>query len=151
MKKLLNLLLPLLLLGALAPLSFAQDESTAPVEEAAAPAKPAATPAAKKPAKKAAAKKKTVKKKKADAPVSEYKFSSAESVPTYKFDKKGNPIVKAKKKKPAKKSAAGNTPAPAANGKLKPAKPIGAEEGAPQGQQEGDKPPAEQLDSSGKL
>lgn len=99
MKKILNLLLALLLPAALCLPAAAQDESTAPAEgtEAAAPAKPAV----KKPAPKAKAKKK--KKKKPAAPVSEYKFTSADAVPAYKFDKKANPIVKpAPKKKGAK-------------------------------------------------
>ena len=127
MKKILNLCLPMLLLAAFSLPAFAQDEeSAAPKEETAAPAKPAAKPAVKK---KAPAKKKPAKKKKAAPPVSEYKFSSGESAPTYKFDKKGDPIVKAKKKKPAKKAAAKTgKAAPKAATKLKAAKPIGAEE-----------------------
>ena len=141
MKKTLNLLLPLLLLGALSLPSFAQDESAPPKEEAAAPAKPAAKPAAKKTDKKAAAKKKPAKKKKPAPPVSEYKFSSGESVPTYKFDKRANPIVKASKKKKAPKKAAAKTgeAAPDKGGKLKTSKPIGAEDNAqaPQGQDQG--------------
>lgn len=137
MKKLINLLLPLLLLGALCLPSLAQDEEgAAPKEKTAAPAKPAAKPAAKKPARKAAARKKPAKKKKPEPPVSEYKFSSGESAPTYKFDKKGDPIVKAvKKKKPAKKAAAKtNKAAPKTDAKLKTSKPIGAEEPPAQGQ-----------------
>ncbi len=137
MKKTLNLLLPLLLLGALALPSFAQDEeSAAPKEETAAPAKPAAKPAAKKPAKKAPAKKKPAKKKKPVKPVSEYKFSSGESVPTYKFDKRANPIVKAPKKKKAARKAAGKADkaAPKPSAKLKTSKPIGEEDQPAQGQ-----------------
>lgn len=80
-------------------------------------------------AQKAAAKKKAAKKKaKKKAEVSEYKFSSVESVPTYKFDKKANPIVKQGKKKAAKKGAAGSA-APA--GKLQPAKHLGEENAQP--------------------
>lgn len=96
MKKILNLFLALLLPAALCLPAAAQEDSTAPAEgtEAAAPAKPAV----KKPAPKA-----KKKKKKKPAPVSEYKFTAAEAVPTYKFDKKANPIVKpAPKKKGAK-------------------------------------------------
>lgn len=143
MKKTLKLLLPLLLLGALSLPAFAQDEESAPPkEETAAPAKPAAKkPAAKKADKKAAAKKKPAKKKKPAPPVSEYKFSSGEAVPTYKFDKRANPIVKAPKKKKAPKKAAAKTDeaAPAKGAKLKTSKPIGAEDNAPaaEGQAQG--------------
>ncbi len=79
--------------------------------------------ARKAPVKKAAKKKK----KKKAKPVSEYKFSAVEKVPTYKFDKKANPIVKTSKKKAAKKGGRAKktgTPAP----KLKPSKSIGEEE-----------------------
>ena len=76
-------------------------------------------------AKKAAAKEAAAKKKaKKKAEVSEYKFSAVENVPTYKFDRKANPIVKPGKKKAAKKGAAGRS-APAA--KLQPAKHLGEE------------------------
>ncbi len=139
MKRTLNLLLPLLLLGALSLPSFAQDEeSGVPKEETAAPAKPAVKPAAKKPAKKAPARKKKAKKKKPAPPVSEYKFSSGEDVPAYKFDKRANPIVKApKKKKAAKKtSAKGKKSETKTGARLKASKPIGAEEPPAQGNQE---------------
>lgn len=101
MKKILNLLLAILLPAALCLPAAAQDESTAPAEgtETAAPEKPAA----KKPAPKAKAKKK---KKKKPAPVSEYKFTAAEAVPTYRFDKKANPIVKPAPQKKGDKGAA---------------------------------------------
>lgn len=111
MKKLLNLFIALLLPAALCLPARAQDEGEAPSEEtAAAPEKPAAKPAVKKAApKKKAAKKK---KKKAAKPVSEYKFPSAEATPTYKFDKKANPIMKpAKKKKKTSTKAAAKKPA----------------------------------------
>ena len=74
--------------------------------------------------------KKHIKKKKPAKPVSEYKFSSGESVPTYKFDKRANPIVKAAKKKKTAKKAAGKADKAAAktDAKLKPSKPIGAED-----------------------
>ena len=114
MKKLLNLFMTLLLPAALCLPAFAQDEGDAPSEEtgAEAPAKPAAKPAAKKtaPKKKPAAKKK---KKKAPKPVSEYKFTSAEAIPTYKFDKKANPIIKPAKKKKKKTSAKAASKKPA--------------------------------------
>ncbi|OGS14119.1 MAG: hypothetical protein A2285_10275 [Elusimicrobia bacterium RIFOXYA12_FULL_57_11] len=86
-----------------------------------APARPAV--------KKTAAKKKPVRKKKA-APVSEYKFQSAEQTPTYKFDKKADPILKpVKKKKPAKTAASGDTGKPIP--KLKKVKSIGEEDAPP--------------------
>ena len=105
MKKILNLLLALLLPAALCLPASAQEDGAAPAEESAAEGteKPAAKPAAKKPAPKAKAKKK---KKKKAAPVSEYKFTSADAVPTYKFDKKANPIVKPAPKKKGGKAAA---------------------------------------------
>lgn len=67
-----------------------------------APPKTAAKAAAPAAGKKTAKKKAAVKKEK---PVSEYKFSS-DPTPTYKFDKRSDPIVKEKKKKKtaAKKS-----------------------------------------------
>lgn len=106
MKKLLNLAIALLLPAALCLPVFAQEDGAAPAEgaEAAAPAKPAPKPAANKPApKKKPAKKK---KKKPAKPVSEYKFTAAEAVPTYRFDKKANPIVKPPPKKKGGKAAA---------------------------------------------
>ncbi|MEK7722491.1 MAG: hypothetical protein AAB359_08890 [Elusimicrobiota bacterium] len=100
MKKLLNLVITLLLPAALCLPACAQDYGAGPKEEAAAEIKPAAKPAAKKPApKKKPAKKK---KKKSVKPASQYKFTAVEAPPSYKFDKKANPIVKA----PAKKKAA---------------------------------------------
>lgn len=105
MKKILNLVLAFLLPAALCLPASAQEDGDAPDEEsvAADTAKPAAKPAAKKPAPKAKPRKK---KKKKTAPVSEYKFTSADAVPDYKFDKKANPIVKpAPKKKGAKPAA----------------------------------------------
>jgi outer membrane biosynthesis protein TonB len=122
MNKNLKLLLPALLLAAFCLPALAQDEGAGEEQTSQAPSEPAA----KKPApKKAAAKKK--KKKKPVEPASEYKFTAAESVPTYKFDRKANPIVKEPKKKPVKKGAAAKKKTqPAA--KLKPSKSIGAEE-----------------------
>ena len=58
---------------------------------------------------KPAAKKKAAKKK---APVSEYKFTNDNPTPTYKFDKRSDPIVKEtkkKKKKATKKDASGSS------------------------------------------
>jgi len=135
MNKNLKLLLPALLLTAFCLPAVAQDNQKETSEatlssdgtytETDAPAK-------KKPApKKTAAKKK--KKKKPAEPASEYKFTAAESVPTYKFDKKANPIVKETKKKPAKKGAATSKKKTQPPAKLKPSKPIG-EEDQPQGQ-----------------
>jgi len=108
MKKILNLLLAILLPAALCLPASAQEDGAAPAEESAAEGadKPAAKPAAKKPAPKAKAKKK---KKKKAAPVSEYKFTSADAVPTYKFDKKANPILKPAPKKKGAKPAAKST------------------------------------------
>jgi hypothetical protein len=146
MKKLLKLLMPLLLLGALGLPSAAQDDETAaPKEETAAPAKPAAKPAVKKTAKKPAAKKKPAKKKKPAPPVSEYKFSAVDTVPSYKFDKRANPIVKAPKKKKAPKKAAAKTgqAAPGAGTRLKTTKPIGAEDAAQGAEGQADQPAAE--------
>ncbi len=103
MKNVLNLVLALLLPAALCLPASAQEDGAAPKEESATAetAKPAAKPAAKKTAHKA-----KKKKKKKAAPVSEYKFTSADAVPDYKFDKKANPIVKpAPKKKGAKPAA----------------------------------------------
>ena len=103
MKKLLNLLIAAALAAGLCLPALAQDEAAAPpAEEAGAPKEEApAKPAPKKPAPK-----KKPKKKKKVPPPSEYKFDAVEKVETYKFDKKANPIVKEKKKKPAKKRAA---------------------------------------------
>jgi hypothetical protein len=55
-------------------------------------------------------------KKRPPEPVSEYKFDKIEHIPTYKFDKKTNPIIKEPKtkKKAAKKAAPGKKAAPAA-------------------------------------
>lgn len=128
MKKNLKLLLPALLLAAFCLPALAQDEGAGEEQTSRAPAEPASKKAA---PKKAAAKKK--KKKKPAEPVSEYKFTAAESVPTYKFDRKANPIVKEPKKKPAKKGAAASKKKTAPATKLKPSKPIGEEE-QPQGQ-----------------
>jgi outer membrane biosynthesis protein TonB len=128
MNKNLKLLLPALLLAAFCLPALAQDNQTETSEATLSSdgTYTSSDTAAKKPAaKKTAAKKK--KKKKPAEPASEYKFTAAESVPTYKFDRKANPIVKETKKKPAKKSAASKKKTqPAA--KLKPSKPIGAEE-----------------------
>lgn len=108
--------------------AFAQEDEASmdevPAEtQAQAPKAPPAAPAAKKPA----VKKKKAKKKKA-APVSEYKFQSDNPTPTYKFDKKADPILKkAKAKKKAKTAAAVGTdgkPVP----KLKKVKSIGEED-----------------------
>ncbi len=157
MKKLLNKALPALLLAAFCLPALAQTGESpegaagrAAVQAEETP-KPVKKPARKKarakkksdqlslddinpadtggaPAKKAPAKKKA-KKKKPAKPVSEYKFSAVEKVPTYKFDKKANPIVKGGKKKAAKKGTKGNkAPAAATAPKLKPAKSLGAEE-----------------------
>ncbi|MBI4803199.1 MAG: hypothetical protein HY796_11820 [Elusimicrobia bacterium] len=116
--------LTLFLLTASAFAAYAQGEievSTETVKKAVAALKPGKkAPAAlkKKPADKSAkrqsaekpAEKKPVKKKakkKPAPPASEYKFKQENSVPTYKFDKRANPIIKdAKpKKKTAKKQA----------------------------------------------
>jgi len=115
MKKLLNLALALLLPAAVCLPVFAQDEEgAAPKEDASGTASEAPAP---KPApKKAAAKKKAPakkKKKKPAKPVSEYKFTAADSVPTYKFDKKADPIIKAPKKKKASSKGAAKKAAPA--------------------------------------
>jgi hypothetical protein len=110
MKNLLKIALTSFAFAALCGPGLAQDETAAPPNEeaeAAVPAKPAP--------KKAAAKKKPVKKKKeAPAPVSEYKFKTADTPSSYKFDKMSNPIIEAKPKarvsskkgKKGKKSAA---------------------------------------------
>ena len=132
MKRKLNLLLAFLITAGFCLPVFAQDEEAAQKENPAAEA-PAETPAKApaKPAPKKPAPKKKAKKKKAAPPASEYKFDAVDKTETYKFDKKANPIVKAKKKKKTAKKAA-----PAAKkddlqeksvvtGKLKPAKSIG--------------------------
>lgn len=162
MKKSLNLYLAALMLAAFCLPVFAQEDTTEhaqgslssdnPDGQTASGGAPAAkkgqakkaaseakSTAAKKAKAGAAAKKKKAKKKKPAPPVSEYKFSSGESAPTYKFDKKANPIVKAPKKKKGAKKAAGKAAgkaakgAPAANAKLKTSKPIGAEDQPAQG------------------
>jgi len=136
MNKNLKLLLPALLLAAFCLPALAQDNQTE-TSEATLSSDGTYTSddtAAKKPAaKKPAAKKKAKKKKKPAEPASEYKFTAAESVPTYKFDRKANPIVKETKKKPAKKGAAASKKKTQPAAKLKPSKPIGEEE-TPQGQ-----------------
>lgn len=129
MKNRLALTLASLLLAAFCLPAAAQDETA----DAQVPAAQEHETHSEKPAKKA--KKKKAKKKKPAEPVSEYKFSAIDTVPTYKFDKKANPIIKEGKKKPSKKAAKGKSsskPAP----KLKPSKSIG-EEDQPQGQQPG--------------
>ncbi|OGR68293.1 MAG: hypothetical protein A2179_03030 [Elusimicrobia bacterium GWC2_63_65] len=129
MTKKLKLLLPALLLAVFCLPALAQDETSGTAGEE---RYSQTEPAAKKPApKKKAAKKK--KKKKPAEPASEYKFTAAESVPTYKFDRKANPIVKETKKKQAKKGAAASKKKTQSAAKLKPSKPIGEEE-TPQGQ-----------------
>jgi len=147
MKRELNLLLALLLTAGFCLPVFAQDKEAAQKENPAAeaPAEPPAKPAPKKPAPK-----KKAKKKKPAPPASEYKFEAVDKTETYKFDKKANPIVKAKKKKKTAKKAA-----PAAKkddlqeksvvtGKLRPAKSIGdaggtaTDKGALQGPGEGE-------------
>ncbi|MEI7481364.1 MAG: hypothetical protein WCK75_03345 [Elusimicrobiota bacterium] len=106
----------------------AQDskDSTEASTETAAPAKQA--PLKKQPKKKVT--KKT--KKSPPKPDSEYIFKQVDSIPTYRFDKKANPIIKEikAKKKPAR-SATGTPPQepPPPSGprqKLKPKPPIDA-------------------------
>ncbi|OGR48083.1 MAG: hypothetical protein A2X34_04025 [Elusimicrobia bacterium GWC2_51_8] len=112
MKNLLKFFLTAFALTAVCGPVLAQDETAAPPDEGfkmSAPAKPA-------PKKAAAKKKKAKKKKKAPEPASEYKFKSVGTPPSYKFDKKADPIIKGKPKtkaaskkiKKRKKSAAGN-------------------------------------------
>jgi hypothetical protein len=83
---------------------FAQDQTSAVSTESANTSAPAAKKA---PGKKAVKKKARKKIKKA---VSEYKFDKIEHIPTYKFDKKTNPIMTppATKKKASKKSKPAN-------------------------------------------
>src|SRR3989339_253773 len=80
---------------------FPQDSetSTDPVQESAPAEKKA--PVKKKPPTKKKTKKSAVK------PVSEYRFNQIDSIPTYKFDKQTNPIIKAagRKGKTSKKAA----------------------------------------------
>lgn len=123
MNKNLKLLLPALLLAAFCLPAAAQDETAGGQEAPAAQEqeKPAAKPAKK-------ASKKKAKKKKPAEPPSEYKFSAVETVPTYKFDKKANPIIKETKKKSSKKAAKGKASSSKPAAKLKPSKPIGEEE-----------------------
>ena len=135
MSKKLKFIFPLLLAAGFCLPALAQDEA-APKEDpaAGAPAEAPAKPATKKPAPK-----KKAKKKKKAPPVSEYKFDAVEKTETYKFDKRANPIVKAKKKKKAAKKA----PAPKGDSleeksipsdKLKPAKALGEAEKKAAGQ-----------------
>lgn len=160
MKKPLNLFFASLMIAAFCLPVFAQEETTehaqgslssdnpdgqtesedapaAKKSKANKAASEAKAAAAKKAKADAAAKKKKAKKKKPAKPVSEYRFSSAESVPSYKFDKKGDPIVKASKKKKAPKKDAAKTgkTAPGTGAKLKTTKPIGAEDQAAEGAQ----------------
>lgn len=127
MKKYLTILPAALLCAALAAPLQAQDEDlyggethsesvSKAKEKAPAPAK-AAKPAAKKP-----------KKKKRVEPVSEYKFKTESITPTYKFDKKADPILKPSKKK--KSSGGGSAAGSGAGGvpKLKPVKSLNAPE-----------------------
>lgn len=150
MKKPLKLLLPALILAALCLPTLAQEENAAPKENAAAgaPAKPAAKKA---PAKKIHKNKKT-KKKRTPPTVSEYKFSSGENMPAYKFDKHANPIIE--KKKPSKKTASGKdrkttgdksrkTAQPDAQ--LKPVRPAGTKDAAAQEQQEQEEQQTQQV------
>lgn len=128
MKNKLTLTLASLLLAAFCLPALAQDGTS----DAQAPAAQEQEKPAAKPAKKAS--KKKAKKKKPAEPPSEYKFSAVETVPTYKFDRKANPIVKETKKKTSKKAAKGKASSSKPAAKLKPSKPIGEEE-QPQGQQ----------------
>lgn len=68
------------------------------------------TAPAKKPAKKKAVKKT---RKRPPPPASEYRFDKIDSIPSYRFDKKANPIMKDVKpgKKPAKAAKGGNAAA----------------------------------------
>jgi len=147
MKELSKLAFIVLAGAALSRPAFAQEETPAAGEEpqAEAPAEqaPKTAPAAKKPA----AKKKKAKKKK-PAPVSEYKFQSAEETPTYKFDKKAEPILKPVKKK--KKAAVKNDGAgqPASMPKLKKVKSFG-EEDKPEGGEMPALPPGMKIPGMG--
>ncbi len=96
----------------------AQDSGTPPeTSTESAPRQAPVKKAVRKPAKK--------KKKPAPKPVSEYKFNQIDTVPTYKFDKQTNPIIKAKpKKKTVKKAAVKKAAAPRPAAKLKKAPPI---------------------------
>ncbi len=139
MNKTFTALLPLILLAALSLPAAAQDEGSDSPEETtntsatntAAPEKPAVQkPEEKKPApkKKAAKTTKKAKKKKKTAPaMSDYKFPSTDSVPTYKFDKKANPIMKPAKKSPASKKPGASVKSAQPVKKLAPSKPIGEE------------------------
>ena len=98
MKNMLKIALTAFAFAALCGPAFAQNETAAPPGEetkAAAPAAPALKTAA---VKKKPVKKKKKAKKKVPAPVSEYKFKAADAPPAYRFDKKANPIIKAKPK-----------------------------------------------------
>lgn len=103
------------LLAAVAILIAACAGLAAPAaaQESAAPAVNQGTKAAPAPARK----KKLKKKPRAEKQVSEYKFSADDPGTTYRFDKKGDPIVQ-KKTSPGKRSAAGKTrkALPARNG-----------------------------------
>lgn len=124
MKRIRNIfVVSLALFAAPALLASAQDPetSTETSRERAAPAKKA-------PVKKAVKKKS---KKIALKHASEYIFEKIDSIPAYKFDKKGNPIIKDSKagKKSAKTAKGGNTPSKAgaashARPKLKTTPPI---------------------------
>jgi len=90
-----------------------------------------AAPVKQTPIKKQAKKKVTKKTKKSPPkPDSEYIFKQVDSVPTYKFDKKANPIIKEiKTKKKPSRSATGTPPQeppppPGPRQKLKPKPPI---------------------------
>lgn len=119
-------LISLLVLMPATLLVSAQDskDSTEASTETAVPVKQ--TPI-KKPAKKKVTKKP---KKSAPKPASEYIFKQSDSVPTYKFDKKANPIIKEiKTKKKPSRPATGTPPQeppppPGPRQKLKPKPPI---------------------------
>jgi len=109
-----------------AALAVHAEDSETPAETSSATAKESAPAEKKAPAKKKAKKPAKKKKKPVEKPVSEYKFAPTETVPTYRFDKQTNPIVKpAKPKKKSSKKGAAKKAAPAApQKKLKAAPPI---------------------------
>lgn len=140
MKKIENMFAILFLMFAAATLTVSALDSFS----AAGTTEETASPAQKAPAKKQIKKKNTKKvKKTTHKPASEYIFNGVSTIPTYKFDKKANPIIKEiKPKKKTGKSAKGKSAAsksdvtPSAQQKLKVQPPLDGGQQQPPGDQQ---------------
>lgn len=127
MKNPLKLLLTILTLAALCLPAPAQEDEAPPANQPATEAPQADAAQEAPPPKRTAAKKKKKKAKKPE-PASEYKFKTAEETPTYKFDKRADPILKPVKKKKKAKTEASEDGSGKPIPKLKRIKSIGEED-----------------------